>query len=102
MLLRLGLALALLLGSAPSLLAASAPLANSPTSNLAAPTRPTQVGQVVTWGWNSNGQMSVPANLSNVVAIAVGTDSYDGAQERRHRGGLGRQQQGPVDGACSL
>ncbi len=46
-------------------------------------------GKVSVWGDNTYGQMNVPAELSNVVAIAVGRVFVPGPQERRNRCYLG-------------
>jgi hypothetical protein len=34
--------------------------------------RPTKIGEVVAWGTNDSGQLAVPPNLTNVVAISAG------------------------------
>ena len=48
-------------------------------------------GTVVGWGYNGYGQTTIPAGLTNVVAIAAGDNLQSGAQGRRHGRRLGRQ-----------
>ena len=51
---------------------------------------------VVAWGDNDFGQTTVPlAAQSGVTAIAAGEVSHRGLEERRHRGGVGRERLRP-------
>ncbi|MFL5801896.1 MAG: hypothetical protein ACJ8CR_09155 [Roseiflexaceae bacterium] len=76
-----GMAVALLVGGASSLLAADPPSASAARGSPASLSLPIP-GTAVAWGDNFLGRSTVPAGLTNVVAIAAGFSHTDQHTDR--------------------